>query len=232
VIVAAVPVKDLVNAKQRLVPVLSPAERAALARAMLADVLRALARARLDEVWVVTRDRDAGALAGRFGCRVVDEDANRGHTAAVARAQEAACAAGVRLFVTVPGDVPCVGTDEIDALTRAIDGQAPAIAFAPSRSGLGTNGAALSPPDALALTFGEPSFERHLAAARARGVEPRVLALDGLGLDIDGPGDLQALLAEGTSTESGRLVTTWSIADRVAAASRAVRPLTASRREA
>ena len=38
-IVAAVPVKDLVNAKQRLMPVLDGRERRELARAMLDDVL-------------------------------------------------------------------------------------------------------------------------------------------------------------------------------------------------
>ncbi|MGH7300023.1 MAG: 2-phospho-L-lactate guanylyltransferase, partial [Candidatus Rokuibacteriota bacterium] len=40
-LLAAVPVKDLVNAKQRLVPALAPRERRELARAMLEDVLDA-----------------------------------------------------------------------------------------------------------------------------------------------------------------------------------------------
>ena len=64
-LVAAVPVKDLVNAKQRLVPALAVAERAALAAAMLEDVLTALAAARLDRVWVVTREPAVSALASR-----------------------------------------------------------------------------------------------------------------------------------------------------------------------
>jgi 2-phospho-L-lactate guanylyltransferase len=216
-IVAAVPVKDLVNAKQRLVPALSSAERAALARAMLHDVLRALQRARLDERWIVTRDPEAAALASRLGCRVVDEPENAGHTAAVARAQHAASARRARIFVTVPGDVPCVTPTEIDALVSAVETGAGGVAFAPSRSGLGTNGVALAPPDALALTFGEPSFDRHLAAARARGLVPRVLALDGLGLDIDGPADLHALVTEGATTEAGRLVASWPVAERLGA---------------
>jgi 2-phospho-L-lactate/phosphoenolpyruvate guanylyltransferase len=217
VIVAAVPVKDLVNAKQRLVPALSSRERGALARAMLADVLGALERARLDQIWIVTRDPEVRTLAARRGCRVLEEPENAGHTAAVARAQQTACVVGARIFVTVPGDVPCVSPEEIDALVSAVSPGPGGIAFAPSRSRLGTNGVALAPPDALTLTFGEPSFERHLAAARARGVVPRVLSLDGLGLDIDGPADLQALLAEGASTESGRLLASWSVRDRLTA---------------
>ena len=44
-IFAAVPVKDLVNAKQRLVAALPPEDRRALAAAMLEDVLDALAAA-------------------------------------------------------------------------------------------------------------------------------------------------------------------------------------------
>ena len=212
-LVAAVPVKDLINAKQRLVPALAVAERAALAAAMLEDVLTALAAARLDRVWVVTREPAVSALARARGAEPLVEDANRGHTAAVARAQAEAARLGARVFVTIPGDVPCVTADEIRRLVQAAAPGAPA--FAPSRSGLGTNGAALAPPDAMPLTFGEPSFENHLAAARARGLEPRVVSLPGLGLDVDAPDDLDALLAAPGATVSARLVATWRSNGRV-----------------
>src|SRR3989442_1027508 len=208
-IVAAVPVKDLINAKQRLVPALGAAERAALAAAMLQDVLAALAAARLDRVWVVTG-------AGGRGAEPLAEDANRGHTAAVARAQAEATRLGARVFLTVPGDVPCVTADEIRRLAEAPTPGGPA--FVPSRSGLGTNGAALAPPDAMPLTFGEPSFDNHLAAARARGLEPRVLALPGLGLDVDAPDDLAALLSAPGATVSARLVASWRAGRRPRAA--------------
>ena len=59
----AVPVKDLVNAKQRLIPLLAPAERAELAQAMLEDVLHALGRACVGDVLVVTRDPAVEVLA-------------------------------------------------------------------------------------------------------------------------------------------------------------------------
>jgi 2-phospho-L-lactate guanylyltransferase len=212
-LVAAVPVKDLVNAKQRLVPALAVAERAALAAAMLEDVLTALAAARLDRVWVVTREPAVCALARARGAEPLVEDANRGHTAAVTRAQAEAARLGARVFVTIPGDVPCVTADEIGRLVQAAAAGAPA--FAPSRSGLGTNGAALAPPDAMPLTFGEPSFENHLAAARARGLAPHVLSLPGLALDVDAPDDLDALLAAPGATVSARLVATWRSNGRV-----------------
>ena len=57
----AVPVKDLVNAKQRLIPALSPAERRELARAMLEDVLEAAVAALPGAVLVVTTDPEVEA---------------------------------------------------------------------------------------------------------------------------------------------------------------------------
>lgn len=220
--VAAVPVKDLVNAKQRLVSVLTAEERGALARTMLIDVLAALAGAGLDAVWVVTRDPEVIGIARGLGAEILTEAENRGHTAAVAFAQAEAKRRGVEVFVTVPGDVPCATAEELRALAAA-PGDSPSVALTPSRSGIGTNGVAMTPADAMPLRFGEPSFPDHVAAARARGMEPRVLPLPGLGLDIDGPDDLTALLAGGAGTESARLVAAWPIAARLARNAEAAR---------
>lgn len=216
--VAAVPVKDLVNAKQRLIAVLTPTERMELARAMLRDVLRILTRAGLDAIWVVTRDAEVGAVARGAGVGVLSESANRGHTAAVALAQAEAVRRRARLFLTVPGDVPCATPAELAALVEAAESADPTVVFTPSRSGRGTNGAALVPPDVMPLTFGEPSFDHHLAVARKHGLAPQVLRLCGLGLDVDEGEDLRALLVEGPGTESGRLVAGWRIADRLGTA--------------
>jgi 2-phospho-L-lactate/phosphoenolpyruvate guanylyltransferase len=206
-IVAAVPIKDLSVAKQRLASVLTLAEREQLARAMLRDVLRALGGAGFEHVWVVTREPAVAAIARTLGAEPLAEAENRGHTAAVALAQSEAARRGARVFLTVPGDVPRVTADELKELAGAAGDGAPA--FVPSRSRLGTNGVALAPPDAMPLTFGEPSFARHLETARARNLAPRVLTLPGLGLDIDTPEDLAALVAETGITETGQLVAGW-----------------------
>lgn len=216
-IVAAVPVKDAADAKQRLVRALNARERRALAQAMLFDVLRALGGAGLDRVWVVTREPEVAEIARGLGAEPLAEAENRGHTAAIATAQAEAARLGAHAFLTIPGDVPCVTAAEIRALIAAL-GPPPAAVFTPSRSGLGTNGALLAPPAAMRLRFGEPSFDNHLAAARAVGLEPRVVSLPGLGLDVDVPEDLAALLAEGAATDSGRLIAGWRIAGRAAAA--------------
>lgn len=208
---AAVPVKDLENAKQRLVPVLSPEERRALARTMLEDVLDALWEASLDRVLVVTRDPEVIALARQHHASVLEEPENRGHTEAVALAQRAATDRGAQRFLTIPGDVPQVTPQEIAALVAAASA-GPGVVFVPSRSGFGTNGVLLSPPDLMRLKFGEPSFANHLIAARRGGLDPVILSLPGLGLDIDGPEDLRTLLENDRKTRSRRLIQTLGLA--------------------
>ena len=201
----AVPVKDLVNAKQRLVPALSPPERRELARAMLEDVLEAAVAALPGAVLVVTTDPQVQALARAAGALCLTESANRGHTAAVAFAQREAIARGAARFLTLPGDVPCVTAQEIAVLCAAL-AESPGVVFVPSRSGKGTNAALLAPPDAMPLTFGEPSFENHLKTARAAGLAPRVLELPGISLDVDAPDDLPVLLERGPATRSAQLL--------------------------
>ena len=213
--VVAVPVKDLVNAKQRLVSFLSPPERSELARAMLQDVLEALGRARLGEVLVVTRDPSVQALARRHGAAILSEDDNRGHTEAVASAQRAALARGARRFLTIPGDVPCTTAEEVAILAAALP-PGPGVAFVPPLSGYGTNAALLEPPGLLPLKFGEPSFDNHLLAARAAGLNPVVVRLPGIGLDIDAPEDLRLLLERGASTCSARLLEELAVPARLA----------------
>ncbi|TMQ20052.1 MAG: hypothetical protein E6K82_18000 [Candidatus Rokuibacteriota bacterium] len=130
-IVAAVPVKDVTNAKQRLMRVLDGPERRELARAMLIDVLRAFGGAGVDRVWVVTREPEVAAIARSLGAEPLAEAENRGHTAAVATAQAEAARVGARAFLTIPGDVPCVSGAEIRALVAALTGP-PAAVFVPS----------------------------------------------------------------------------------------------------
>jgi len=211
---AVIPAKDLETAKQRLVPVLSPDERRALARAMLADVLETVTAARLDGVLVVTRDAEVIALARAFAVTIVEEAENRGQTEAVALGQRAAADRGAQRFLTVPGDAPQITPDEIAALVAAVPDR-PGVAFVPSRSGFGTNGAVLTPPDIMALKFGEPSFANHLIAARRRGLNPVVLDLPGLGLDIDGPEDLRALLESERHTRSQGLLRELGVGSRL-----------------
>jgi len=212
---AAVPVKDLVNAKQRLVPALEPDERRALAHAMLEDVLAAVGTALPGTVYVVTTDALVMEVARRHGAHCLIESANRGHTEAVAFAQREALGRGAARFLTIPGDVPCATPAEVQAVCDALPG-GPGAAFVPSLSGFGTNAALLAPPAAMPLKFGEPSFDNHLLAARQKGFSPVVLDLPGIGLDIDAPEDLDSLLRRGPGTRSADLLASWDFPARLA----------------
>jgi 2-phospho-L-lactate guanylyltransferase len=211
---AAVPVKDLANAKQRLTGVLTATERRGLAHAMLDDVLSVLGAALPGSVFVVTTDADVMSLARRHGVGCLVESANRGHTEAVAFAQREAGAMGAARFLTIPGDVPCVTAGEVKTVLGAL-GDEGGVAFVPSVSGFGTNAAFLAPPDIMPLKFGEPSFANHVEAARQRGISPVVLGLPGLGLDIDAPEDLALLLDRGAATRSATLLREWGVPARL-----------------
>src|SRR2546429_2762094 len=93
-IICAVPVKNLGDAKQRLVPALGPTARRELVRAMLSDVLAALRAARLDRVWVVTRDPEVVRLTAAFGAEPLTtlsdaEDSSHSSAVPLAPAQAA-----------------------------------------------------------------------------------------------------------------------------------------------
>jgi 2-phospho-L-lactate guanylyltransferase (CobY/MobA/RfbA family) len=79
-----VPVKRFDQAKQRLSGLLDGAGRAALAAAMLGDVLEQLSRtAGLAGVLVVTSDAEASAIAKGFGAVVLTDPADSGVNDAV-----------------------------------------------------------------------------------------------------------------------------------------------------
>ena len=217
-IVAAVPVKDLSEAKQRIAPFLTAAERRLLMQAMLEDVLSCLLASPVDSVLAITGDPDVIEIARRFKAQVLVEPVNSGHTAAVELAQRYATSKGAKGFLTIPGDVPLTTPYEIAKMIHGAP-PAPSVSFVPSRSGLGTNGVLLLPPDLIKLKFGEPSFLNHLDAARIHRLEPRVLTLPGLGLDIDTADDLQIVLTRRGHTRTETLLSQIGLAARMGALS-------------
>jgi 2-phospho-L-lactate guanylyltransferase len=188
---AAVPVKEFVGAKQRLASLLTPQQRQALAAAMLEDVLAALVDAPLAGVVVNTVDPLATELARRYGARVITDGARDGHSGAVAAMARLLGEEGRAGMLTVPGDIPRVSAAEIAAIIAARR-PAPSVTIVPAHDERGSNAVLCSPPMVMPLRFGDDSFLPHLAAARALGIEPTIVKLQGVGLDIDQPADLQA----------------------------------------
>jgi 2-phospho-L-lactate/phosphoenolpyruvate guanylyltransferase len=203
---AVIPVKEMGNAKQRLAPLLSAPLRQALALAMLEDVVAAVAAVTgLGGALLVTVDPDAKRLARRYAMATLADGARDGHTGAVAAGARHLTAQGRTTMLTLPGDVPLVTAGEIERLINA-HGSAPAFTIAPAHDELGSNAIVMSPPQVVPLRFGEDSYFPHLAAARACGIEPCVVRLPGLALDIDNPRDLQHFLQLGSQTRAATLI--------------------------
>jgi 2-phospho-L-lactate/phosphoenolpyruvate guanylyltransferase len=196
---AILPVKRFARAKTRLLgEVIGPPERAALLRAMLADVLAALGRsAAIERVVVVTGEGRAErlALAAAPGIRltveVLQDPRDPGHSQAATLGIVRAKAPAAECVALVPGDCPLLDADELDAaLSRMEPGT---VAVVPDRHGTGTNGLLMTPADAIGPAFGPDSCQRHLDRARRAGWRAVREDLPSLGLDLDTLADLDEL---------------------------------------
>ncbi len=203
---AVLPIKQLENAKQRLGGLLDSAERQGLFRAMVCDVLTAVEACTLvDAIMVVTNDDEVAQLVSEFDAKVISEPAEPGLIAAVTHAAGMLAAEGVDNMLFLPGDVPLVSPDELEAMLDgfAADGE-PSFTIAPASDLGGSNCVACHPPNCVDFGFGEDSFRRHIGRAREKGIEPAVLKLPGVGLDVDTPEDLEQLVQQlpGANNES------------------------------
>ncbi len=199
---AVVPVKDLGQAKQRLAGHLSAERRRGLYLAMLEDVLAALAATPgLSGIVVVTRDRDAMDLARHYAARILVEPENLGQSQAVGLAAKTLAGEGAKGLLAIPGDVPLATPGEL-ARVLATHRGSPGFTIVPASDGRGSNCILCSPPDLIPFHFGNDSFLPHLAEARSAGVEPRIVELPGIGLDIDTPDDLARFMAIPSATRA------------------------------
>jgi 2-phospho-L-lactate guanylyltransferase len=199
---AILPIKSFDQAKQRLTDELDPSPRRALVEAMFSDVLVALRRAKLvDQVLVISSDHGAQRIAGGYGAMVL-EDEDLGHNDAATRGVQRALELGIERALLVPGDCPLLDPLELDELLGRPQASG-SVFIVPDRHGTGTNALLLTPPDALAPSFGPGSHDRHLRIAAAAGVAAESVAVASLAMDLDTPEDLVAIEATLDGTRGG-----------------------------
>ena len=156
----------------------TPAARAALARAMVADVVAACVS--VGSTYVVTPDDVTLANA------TVVVDPGGGQGAAVSAGLDAAAAGGeATLFLVVNADLPCVTPRDLLALAGAVPDHG--IALAPAADGT-TNALAFVSPDLFAPLYGAGSAARFAELASTRIVDAPNL-ID----DVDTIADLERL---------------------------------------
>ena len=198
---AILPVKRFARAKTRLLSdAIGPPERAALLRAMLGDVLRAVMEvASVERVIVVTGERRAERIALRIArearsqLEVLQDPADPGHSEAATLGIVRAKALGADCVALLPGDCPLLAPAELEAALERMERGV--VAVVPDRHGTGTNGLLMSPPDAIGPAFGPDSSDRHVDRAARAGWRPVLEELPSLALDLDTADDLEALRA-------------------------------------
>jgi 2-phospho-L-lactate guanylyltransferase len=203
---AILPVKSFVRAKQRLGQSVPDQLRLELARAMVADVLLALAQTDAIECTIlVTREPSVAGAARELGAVLIEDALESGQSAAASLGVRYALQQGFQRVLCVPGDCPALDPAELEQLLSAnrhtqtqpshsgSAERAALVTIIPDRHGSGTNGLLLAPPDAIDPSFGPDSCERHRGLALAAGVVASVAPLSSLVLDIDTGSDLEAL---------------------------------------
>ncbi|WP_111735870.1 2-phospho-L-lactate guanylyltransferase [Roseovarius amoyensis] len=185
-----IPVKELSCAKQRLMGVLSAAERTELVLAMLQDLLTAVAEADCGPALVVASNDAVFDIARKFAARPVREHDVRGYNAAVSLGFAEARGGNVAVL---PADIPLAAAAEIRCLCAPAAADSRRIRLAASLDRMGTNGLFLASPGLILPGFGLNSFSRYRRVARAAGIEPTLIDAPGLACDIDTPHDLLEL---------------------------------------
>lgn len=196
-----IPVNSFSRAKSRLAPLLTPAERAALAEAMLCDTLQiASALPQIDAVGIVTDDPRASAIAQGLHATIFP-DSDHSLNGALTAAREIAFSQGFDRVAILHSDLPLLTSRE---LTEFVGARGCAIAR--DCRGTGTN-ALLTEIDApIPLQFGDNSAARHIAAAARAGITLTEVESYGLSHDLDQPQDTIGVLAQAGPTRAARVL--------------------------
>jgi len=208
---ALVPFKRFTRAKGRLRNRYTDLQVEELGRAMLADVLTALAGATLvDVVLVLTDDPAVAEVAQAAGAEVRLRDPDPGLNPTLTFAEEELHEFGFDASLVVLGDLPLLQAADIDKVVS--HAQEHSVVIVPSNDG-GTALLLRRPPCAVPNRFEGKSAEAHAAAAREIGLEP--LVLDQLGfevsLDLDTPDDARRVLEGDRPCRTRRLLEEFGV---------------------
>lgn len=230
---ALLPLKNFVEAKQRLSPILDSEERYQLFQMMVADVLDVLAdHAGIDQIVIVSDDPEAANLAVQYGAlcwsekrllgesNVVPSSVNgsRSMLSIVVDAVAAKLVSkNVDAMLVVHGDLPLLNDAELDQLLSLhAETKGPAVTIAHDVDRDGSNCVVVSPPDVIAFHYGVGSYDKHCRAGHQSSAVVSSLYLAGAARDIDNPSDLIVLCSEyGVQRKTLMFLGESGIADRL-----------------
>ncbi len=201
---AIVPVKPFSESKSRLANILSPDERAELSRGLLIHTLQVLSNTpEITQALVISRDSTVLVLARDYGARGIAEAGDGELNGALTQATQVAQASGAEALLILPADLPLLSKEAIQQLVVESEAE-PLMVIAPDQHEEGTNALLVRPPDLIRYTFGEHSFQRHMAQAQHAGAQMRICRSPELALDVDTPEDLERYLVRPSPQPSPR----------------------------
>jgi 2-phospho-L-lactate guanylyltransferase len=178
-VAVVVPVRAFSDAKQRLASVLGASDRAALARRLATNVVRAAGSL---PVYVVCDDDEVAEWARDHRATVLWRPA-AGLNDAVTFGVEVVAEGGYSDALVAHGDLP--HARDLTVVT-GFDG----VTLVPDRHEDGTNVICLPVTSGFRFAYGPGSFARHQAEAERAGLPLRVVRDHALSWDVDVPADL------------------------------------------
>jgi 2-phospho-L-lactate guanylyltransferase len=211
--VILVPVKDMAKAKSRMSPLLNAAERAALACALLEDLIRALRPIPLP-VAVATNSARAAARVRTLGWEVFQEEGQISESSSVDAASKRLAGNGFDAVLRLPADLPLLRTEDV-AVLLSQPLPSPSAVMVPSRDRMGTNALLRNPPDVFPSRFGRNSFAEHIREAQAAGAHLRIVENPRIALDLDDPADIAHFLAQPAAGATYRVLLKFRVKERL-----------------
>jgi 2-phospho-L-lactate guanylyltransferase len=191
---ALIPIKGFDRGKSRLSEVLTPLERAQLARDLFEHVVRVLrASPAIDDIAVVSDSPEARKHAERLGIMALsDADGSQGLADVVDGALHELERRGATSVVICMSDLPDLTVQDLASVVRQLDESD--VVLVPDLLQQGTNVIAVKPPTGLPSCLGhDDSLHRHHARARELGLTVSVQLSSGIAFDVDRPPDLERL---------------------------------------
>ncbi len=184
-----VPIRAFALGKARLADHLTSEDRAELAQRLAECVVAAAADL---PVLIVSSDDDVRRWAAARSLAILDDPGSLDAAAAAGRSWLAA--AGASRVVVAHADLPRATT-----FRRVIgDRGQPIVTLVPCHRDDGTPVLSVPAHGEFTFRYGLGSFRRHAAEARRRGFAVRVVRDPDLAFDVDTPGDLAVITADGT----------------------------------
>lgn len=186
-----IPVKRLNGIKSRLTSLLGVMERRKMNLNMLEDVvISAKAAHSIDEIVVVSPDKEILEFAERLGAKALPERSEDGVNLAVKRATKFCLEAEAVASVVFPSDIPLITPQDIDEIVGMAEKQE-SVVLTPSVRLDGTNALLRSPPTAMRTYYDQDSFESHYREALDLELRFKLYLSRRVMLDLDSPRDVQ-----------------------------------------